>query len=141
MDITGLFAYMSEPWTLLVVLVAAVIGFGVGGVWYAPQVFGRRWMREVGMDEHKKDGAKWLGMGKMFVLTFVQAIFLTIVTGPVATLTTGAMVGALVALGFVTTMQGINGVAERRTFTFFIINAGYAIVSFAVMGAVIGRLL
>ena len=143
MDISGLFAYMSESWTLLVVILAAIAGFSVGGVWYAPQVFGGYWMKEMGMDmsDHKAGSAKWVGMCKMFGLTLIQAIFLTIVAGPVATVVTGAMVAALIAIGFVTTSYGINAVAERRTRKFFFINAGYAVVSFAVMGAVIGGLL
>jgi len=143
MDITGLFAYMSEPWTLLVMVLAAVIGFGVGGIWYAPQIFGGYWMKEMGMDmsDHKAGSAKWVGMIKMFVLTIVQAVFLTIIAGPVATVSTGALVGTFVALAFVATAYGINAIAERRTFKFFLINAGYAVVSFAVMGGVIGGLL
>jgi len=134
---------MSQAWTLGVVLIAAVIGFGVGGIWYAPKVFGGYWMKEMSMDmnDHKAGNAKWVGMIKMFVLTIVQALFLTIIAGPVATVTTGALVGALVALAFVATAHGINAIAERRTFKFFLINAGYAVISFAVMGGIIGWLL
>jgi hypothetical protein len=143
MDITGLFAYMSEPWTLVVIVIASVAAFIVGGIWYSPKVFAPAWMREVGMTDadHKEGSSAWAGMAKMYGLTFVQAVFLTIMAGPSATAVTGAILAALIALGFVSPMLGINAVAERRTCTFFLINAGYAIVSFAVMGAVIGWLL
>lgn len=143
MDIIGTFAYMGEPKTLLVALLAALVAFGVGGLWYAPKVFGAYWMSEMGMDmsDHKAGSAKWVGMAKMYALTLVQAILLVVVLGQVATAPTGALLGVLVAMGFVATMIGVNNIAERRTLKFFMINAGYAVLSFAIMGAMIGQLL
>jgi hypothetical protein len=55
----------------LAIIVAAVVGFGIGPLWYGP-LFGRKWMELNGITEQDAEGASALP----FVVTFVGFFFL-----------------------------------------------------------------
>ena len=51
------------------VLVAALVTFVIGGIWYSPAVFGKAWMQENGFTE---ESLKNRNMAKIFGLSFVH---------------------------------------------------------------------
>jgi hypothetical protein len=126
----------------LAVIVAAVVGIIVGFVWYAPQVFGRRWARASGIELPQP--------GQVQPITYVGAIVTAALTAYVlaviirglgaASLADGAIVGLVVWLGFVATWLASGVFFERRSTEWWAINAGQAIVSLVIMGAIIGYL-
>jgi hypothetical protein len=126
----------------LAVVVAAVVGIIVGFVWYAPQAFGRRWARASGIELPEP--------GQVQPITYVGAIVTAAVTAYVlaviirglgaASLADGAIVGILVWLGFVATWLASGVFFERRSTEWWAINAGQAVVSLVIMGAIIGYL-
>jgi uncharacterized membrane protein len=129
------------PINWLAVIVAAIASFGVGAIWYSPLLFTKPWLRESGIDEAKARSANMpLIMGSAFVLvllaTFVFAMFL----GPDVNLMSGTLYGFLAGLFWVTGYFGVNYLFEQRSFKLFLINGGYNVVSFTVMGAILGAL-
>ena len=50
------------------ILLASLIGFAVGALWYSPLLFATVWMREAGLDEEKIKSAN---MPKIFGLSFI----------------------------------------------------------------------
>jgi hypothetical protein len=124
----------------LAVIVAAAAGIVIGFVWYAPPVFGRRWARATGIELPQP--------GQVQPMTYVGAIVTVLVTAYVlavlseglgaATLADGAIVGVVVWLGFVATWLASGVLFERRSTEWWVLNAGQAVVSLAVMGAIIG---
>ncbi|MBA4137250.1 MAG: DUF1761 domain-containing protein [Opitutus sp.] len=124
----------------LAILSAAAFAFVLGGIWYAPGVFGRAWMQECGFTEEslKKMG----GMGRIFagsfVLELIMAVNLAAFLGPKATLSFGTFAGAAAGFGWVALSFGVTYLFERRSLRLFFINAGYHAVTFTVMGAIIG---
>lgn len=124
----------------LAVIIAAVAGIIIGFVWYAPPVFGRRWARASGIELPQP--------GQVQPITYVGAVVTALVTAYVlavlsrglgaATLVDGAVVGVVVWLGFVATWLASGVFFERRSAEWWAINAGQAIVSLIVMGAIIG---
>jgi hypothetical protein len=132
--------YTGVNW--VAVIVAAVAGIIVGFIWYAPQVFGRRWARASGIELPQP--------GQVQPMTYVGAIVTAALTAYVlallsrglgaATLVDGAIVGILVWLGFVATWLASGVFFERRSTEWWAINAGQAIVSLVIMGAIIGYL-
>jgi len=124
------------------VIAAAVAGIVIGFVWYAPQVFGRRWAQASGIELPQP--------GQVQPVTYVGGVVTALVTAYVlavlsrglgaATLVDGAIVGAVVWLGFVATWLASGVFFERRSTEWWAINAGQAIVSLVVMGAIIGSL-
>lgn len=120
------------------VIVAAVSTFLIGGLWYSPAVFGKAWMRENGFTE---EGMKNSNMVKIFGLAFFLAVIasinLAMFMGEENRWQMGAFWGFLAGFGWVATFVGTHYLFERRSFTLFLINAGYSIVALTVMGVIL----
>ena len=133
---------MPETMTFntLAILAAAVSTFLLGGLWYAPPLFGRAWMRECGFTEEslKRMGGMGRIFGGSFMLALIMAFNLAAFIGPKASLSFGLFAGAAAGFGWVATAFGVTYLFERRSLKLFAINAGYHAVSFTMMGAIIG---
>ena len=120
------------------VLVAALSTFLIGGWWYSPAIFGKAWMRENGFTE---EGMKGGNMTKIFGLAFflalIAAVNLAMFMGPENKPEMGAMWGFLAGFGWVATFVGMHYLFERKSFTLFLINAGYSVVSLTLMGVIL----
>jgi hypothetical protein len=120
------------------VLVAALSTFMIGGLWYSPAVFGKAWMRENGFtEESMKNGNMVKIFGLAFVLGLIAAVNLAMFLGPNETIANGALYGFLAGFGWVATFVGTHYLFERKSFTLFLINAGYSVVALTVMGVII----
>jgi hypothetical protein len=124
----------------LAILAAALSAFVLGGIWYAPGVFGRAWMQECGFTEEslKKMGGMGRIFGVSFVLELLMAFNLAAFIGPKASLAFGTFAGAAAGFGWVALSYGVTYLFERRSLRMFFINAGYHAVAFTMMGAIIG---
>jgi hypothetical protein len=124
----------------VVVLVAAVAGIVVGFIWFAPPVFGRRWARASGIDLPEEGQITPVVAAVVTVL--VTAYVLAVLSRGlgVATLADGAILGAVVWLGFVATWLTTTVFFERRSAEWWAINAGQGLVSLVIQGAIIGFL-
>jgi hypothetical protein len=124
----------------LAILAAATSAFVLGGIWYAPGVFGRAWMQECGFTEEalKKMGGLGRIFGVSFVLELLMAFNLAAFIGPKASLAFGTFAGAAAGFGWVALSYGVTYLFERRSLRMFFINAGYHAVAFTMMGAIIG---
>lgn len=77
----------------LTILVAALAGFAVGGIWYGP-LFGTAWMREAGVNLEKARSAnKPKLFGTVFVLNLIAAGSLAMFIGPERQLAVRAVCG------------------------------------------------
>ncbi len=121
------------------VFVAALSTFLIGGLWYSPILFAKSWMVENGFSEEELKGAN---MGKIFGVSFVLQLIiafnLAAFLGGEQDLGWGITAGALAGIGWVATSFGVTYLFERKSMKLFLINAGYHIVSFIVMGAILG---
>lgn len=123
----------------LAVLIAALSFFAIGALWYSPLLFANTWMREAGLKKEeveKANMAKVLGLS--FLLSLLISFNLAAFLGPDAGLSWGISAGALAGAGWVAASIGILYLFESRSFTLFLINAGYFIFSFMVAGGIIG---
>ena len=129
-------AFGSINW--LAILVAAVATFVLGGLWYGP-LFGKQWLRASGITEAQANaGNKALIFGVSFVLQFVAAFVLDMFIGPAGTLAFGIAAGAAVGLFWVATAFGVVYLFEQRPLAHWAVNAGYHIVGYTIMGAILG---
>ncbi len=122
----------------LAVVVAAVVGFGLGAVWYAPPVFGRTWMRLVGVSEDDPGGNIAVIMGLAFVTTLIGVSALALFVGADAGAGAGTAAGLVAGVGIASMAVVLNALYESRSPALMAINAGYLIVLFAVAGAILG---
>lgn len=121
------------------VLVAAVASFVLGGLWYSPALFHRSWTQAAGLGEaHLQSGNSGLIFGVSFVLQLIAAFVLATFLGPTADLAFGVTAGAMVGIAWVATAFGVVYLFERRPIRLFWINAGYQMVVYTVMGAILG---
>ena len=124
----------------LAILVATVSTFLLGGLWYSPVMFGRAWMRELGLTDEtlKAKGNAGLIFGLSFLLELVMAFNLAAFLGPKATMSFGLFAGAAAGFGWVALSFGVTYLFERKSLCLFFINAGYHGVAFTIMGAILG---
>lgn len=127
-----------EGLNIWAVMVAALSTFLIGGLWYSRPVFGKPWMRENGFTEERLKNAN---MGKIFGLAFLLALIaalnLAMFLGPENRPEMGALWGFAAGFGWVATFVGTHYLFERRSFTLFLINAGYSVVALTVMGIIL----
>jgi hypothetical protein len=131
---------------LLAVLLAAVATMVVGFIWYSPLLFARPWTVAMGydpddkakMDEMRKGTGPLYGMAMLASLLAAFILGKVILGLTVDTALYGAKVGFGVWLGFVMTVQATDKLFGKRPLKLFLINTGYQLVCYVVMGAIIG---
>lgn len=124
----------------LAVLLAALSGFLLGGLWYSPALFANKWMALSGQSEEKlKSGSMPLIFGGAFLLNLLAALVLALFLGPLA-LPYATLAGLAVGLCWVTASLGVNYLFERRPIGLWLINGGYFTIQFTMMGAIIGAM-
>lgn len=151
----------------LAILVAALATLPIGFIWYNPKVFGTIWMNESGMTEEKAKGANMLKVfGLTILFSFMIAFILQMLvihqfgalgmTGgdpalvkpsyeafmadyghAYRTFKHGALHGFMTGLFLALPIIGINSLFERKSWKYILINGGYFIVSFTLMGGII----
>jgi hypothetical protein len=121
----------------LAVGAAALSSFLIGGLWYSPILFAKAWMRETGLREEQLSK----GVGKTFAIAFVISVVialnLALFLGTEADAIMGMAYGALAAV-WVGGSMAITFAFERRSLVLTLIDAGYHVVAYTVMGGIIG---
>jgi hypothetical protein len=132
MEITVNFEFVN--W--LAVLAATVAVFVLGGLWYSPAMFGR-----IGGTVPDRS-APGRNMQAIFIVAYIfqwlAASLMAAVLGPNATAMNGLIVGLLVGCFFVTTALGVTDIFDNKPLRHLLINGGFHITSFAIMGVIIG---
>ena len=126
-----------NPWAILA---AATSSFLIGGLWYSPLLFAGTWMRAAGVTEAELNAkSPGLVMAGAFGLSLVMAGNLAaFLADGKPDVVWGMTAGALAGAGWVATALGVIYLFERRPWSHFLVNAGYQVVAFVVMGAILG---
>ena len=128
------------------VLVAAVATMVVGFLWYSPALFANSWMKLMGYDAKDKEKIAEMqkSAGPSYFMSLIASILAAFVLGKLITVSgfsnavDGLKIGLVVWLGFVTTVQFTNALFSRQRNRLYMINTGYQLVSYVVMGAIMG---
>jgi len=124
---------------VLAVVVAAVLAFVIGGLWYSPILFAKAWMQEAGLDEARTRNANMARVfGLSLLASLVMAFNLAAFIGPKGSLGFGLLAGAATGIGWVSMSLGVIYLFERRSLKLWLINSGYQVLTYTVMGGVIG---
>jgi hypothetical protein len=122
----------------LAVFAAALSTFLIGGLWYSPLLFEKAW---VSSNNFSQDNLRKRNMsivfGLSFILSFIMALNLAMFIGQ-ERLMFGTIAGFLTGFGWVALSIGILSLFENRSLKYVLINGGYMIVAFTVMGAILG---
>jgi hypothetical protein len=117
------------------VLVAAVSAFVLGGLWYSPMLFGRRWNLDAGMTK-EKGGHPGRVFGVAFVFALIAAAAFGWFLGPDPSVRVALHKALVVGAGFVATSYGINYQFANRPLTMWLIDAGYHLFQFVLYALV-----
>jgi hypothetical protein len=127
----------------LAILVAALVYFVLGALWYSKILFAKRWISDLKIDVNSPDAKKGMGMmfGGSLVLMFIQSLAIAILAERIGIRGDGWMsglkLGALAGCCFCAASTGVNYLYEKKPMSLFLINAGYAIAGNIIAGIII----
>ncbi|MBL8642710.1 MAG: DUF1761 domain-containing protein [Rhodospirillaceae bacterium] len=125
----------------IAIIAAAISAFVLGGLWYAPFLFGKAWQTEVGLsDEQLKSGSLIKIFGGSFVLSLAGAFVFAMFLGPKPALDFALGAGFSAGLCWVAGSFGINYLNERKSLKLFFINGGYHTLQYTIYGAILSLL-
>lgn len=124
----------------LAVLAAALSAFLVGGVWYSPILFGKVWLKANGFTaEQAQQFNKARAFGGAFFLALIMSANLAMfLADPSTTVSWGIAAGALAGIGWAAAGLAIVALFENRPWSYMLVNGGYLIVAFLLMGVILG---
>lgn len=121
------------------IVVAALLSFAIGGLWYSPLLFARAWLKECGLTEEQTRQAPMARtFGFAALASLVMAFNLAAFIGPKASLGFGLFAGAAAGIGWVAMALGVIYLFEQRSLKLWLINSGYQVVALTLMGGLLG---
>jgi hypothetical protein len=122
------------------VLVSAVFSLVLGALWYSPIMFVEGWKKESGVtDEQVKASNPLKTFALAFLLAYIMSYNLAFFLGDEATdWKWGLTAGFLAGFGWAAAMFTVIALFEFRSLKYILINAGYMIVYFTVIGFILG---
>ncbi len=127
-------AFQNLNW--FAVICAALSTFLIGGLWYS--VFEKPWMAANSFTkEYLMQRKMPVVFGLSFLFALIMAINLALFVGK-EDLAYGMIAGFMTGFGWVSFSIAIIALFENRPLKYVLINGGYMIVSFTVMGAILG---
>lgn len=122
------------------VLVCAIFNMILGALWYSPALFYKAWKKENDLTDEQLKAANPVKMyGISFVLAYLMSYNMAFFLGnPNTDLAWGATAGFLTGFGWAAAIFTAIALFEQRSWRYIIINSGYIVVYFTVIGAIIG---
>ena len=125
------------------VIVATLVHYILGGLWYSPLLFGNKFLQLVNWTPEHLREVESQSHAKELALAFVMSLLLVYILAHFVNYTkaTTAIGGIQTAfwlwLGFVVTTQAPTVIFEGRSFGLFAINVAYQLVGCALAGAIL----
>ena len=125
------------------VIVATLVHYILGGLWYSPLLFGNKFLQLVNWTPEHLREVESQSHAKELALAFVMSLLLVYILAHFVNYTkaTNAIGGIQTALwlwlGFVVTTQAPTVIFEGRSFGLFAINVAYQLVGCALAGAIL----
>ena len=124
------------------VLVSGVVIFMLGGLWYSPVLFAKRWVALIGKTEAElKANAGNMPMSYLVVLLcgLVTAYVMALVVGNFApgSAVDGAIIGALCWAGFAGATSYGTAVFGGKPKALWLIDSGFNLAAFVVAGIIL----
>ncbi|MDA1347874.1 MAG: DUF1761 domain-containing protein [Chloroflexi bacterium] len=124
------------------VLVGIVINMAVGALWYSPFAFSKDWMALTGvtkeyLDEHKDEMYKGYAVSVVASVFIVFSLAVVVQLARATSAADGLLLGLYAGIGFVAATQAANYTFEARPMRLFLINIGYSVVTFAIIGTLL----
>lgn len=122
------------------VLVVGIVMFLLGGLWYSPVLFAKRWTALVDRpEEDLKRASSPVNFVFVFLAELVTAFVLAVIVGwaGAATAGDGALVGFLCWLGLAGATSFMTYTLSARPTSLWAIDSGYTLVTFLIGGVIL----
>jgi len=120
---------------------AALSAFVLGGLWYSPVMFGKKWASLASLNEETQNSANpAVTYGLSLLLSAIAAFVFAMFLGPDPDLDFALGAGFSAGLCWVAASFGINYLFEQRPLGLFFINGGYHTLQFTLYGLCLGLL-
>ena len=126
----------------LAIIAGIIINQAVGAAWYG--AWGKPWMAEVGLTQEDMEAMKgtsrqWYPYVVAIVsaLVFILGLAVLIQGMGAEDFVDGLTLGLLVGVGFIVTAYATTYSFEGRSLRLFLINIGYPLISYAVIGVLL----
>ncbi len=133
----------------IAVLLATLVSFISGFIWFGPKTFYPVWWKAMGKSDKEEPGSHQnmtIVFGTIVVALFVQALFLSIVLSWFAASNgsinagSGALAGLIVGVGIVAATPLSHRLMGGHGFKVWLIEVGNDVLNFVLMGLVIGAI-
>ena len=127
----------------LAIVVGVVINMVLGALWYSPVLVGKPWMAAAGITaediEEAGKGEQYKGYAIAVVVSIVLVFVLALLTRNLGIdePLDGLVLGLVAGIGLVAASQAPNYSFEGRSLRLFLINLGYSVVGFAIIGVLL----
>jgi uncharacterized protein DUF1761 len=135
------------PVNWLAILVAAIVIFMLGGLWYSPVLFSKRWIAlQNKTEEQMRAEAAAANMPLMYTSAFLTAlitagamamVFAHIANDMPMNAAHGALLGAILWLGFAATTSYATALFSGKPRQLWVIDSAYNLVSFVLAGIIL----
>jgi hypothetical protein len=125
------------------VIVATLVHFILGGLWYSPLLFGNKFLQIIGWTPQQLEQLQAKGSAKDLIVAFVTSLVLVYILAHFVQYTkaTNALAGIQTAfwlwLGFIATTNIATVLFEQRPLGLYLINVGYQLVACALAGLIL----
>ncbi len=124
----------------IAVFVCAVTSLVIGAIWYSPILFYKAWRHESGLSDEDLKNVK---PGKVYTITFLLSLIisynLAFFLGDAKTdWVWGTTAGFLAGFGWAAMIFTIIALFEQKTLKYIMINGGYIVVYFTLIGFILG---
>ena len=123
----------------LAVVVAGIIYFAFGALWYSPILFAKPWMAALGYsDEDLQGGSPLIYLYPLIFYVIAAAVVAVLIQAlGITSLMSGLLLGILGWLGFTLPVIGSSYIFESRSFTLFLRTNGYHLLGFLILGVIL----
>ena len=125
----------------LAVIVASVIGYALGAVWY--MALAKPWMAGTGLTREIVASRKQATL-RAYAISAIGAFIATLALAILVQLTGttdaggGLALGLLVGIGFIAVNHAVHDSFEFRPMKLYLINTGYPVLQLALAGLILG---
>jgi len=136
MDMLATFAKVNV-WAVILAGISYLI---LGALWYSPLLFGKQWMELNSFTEKdlKTNKPMWMITLVTFLSACVASFVISMVLGPRSSAVFGAIIGACIAFFWIAMSKLTSVLFENQPVKLYLLHAGFDLVAFMIMGAIVG---
>jgi hypothetical protein len=124
----------------LAVIVATLLYFFLGALWYSPVLFAKKWMELRNISENDIDGPNPVIFLYSFLLQLiaVSSLALFITAMGVESAVHGALVGFGAGAGILFSLAGTTGIFTELKIQLHFLDSGYHVIGLTIAGIILG---